>query len=154
MTERTHYVYTAYDHEDRVLYVGRTSRLAQRQKEHRYLSAWYPLAVRFSLSGPYTYEAAKRIEGERLNIFRPPYANHAARQTLAAIYRRICNREFAANMDAGMEFSPAIRKASARAKLITGYPGNHQAPLSVSDDDLRRAFAAERRYLASRESAA
>lgn len=82
MTERTHFVYTAWDGAGRVLYVGCTKDLRRRIQSHRGdKSDWLPYAVRYTMSGPFPQATALRIERERIVGTRPYFnwlPSHAA----------------------------------------------------------------------------
>jgi excinuclease UvrABC nuclease subunit len=45
-----HYVYRAYDEQNRVLYIGCTCDLRRRLKAHARTAAWYPLATRIEFT--------------------------------------------------------------------------------------------------------
>lgn len=58
MSERTHYVYRAFDNASRLLYVGCTGNPAQRRTEHQASSVWIKYATRFAMEGPLEKRAA------------------------------------------------------------------------------------------------
>lgn len=70
---RTHSVYIAHGSDGAVLYVGCTSNVAGRAKNHRNKSRWWPLATRFTVRGPYFRSTAYRIERETIARLRPSH---------------------------------------------------------------------------------
>lgn len=143
---RDHYVYTAYNSEGRVLYVGCTKDLEARQKAHRYGSDWYPLAVRFHIRGPFTFAAGRKVESERLIVERPLYGFHPKRRTYNAIYRRVYKREHELLVSQGGEFWTSLKEALALAKALVPGGDNNREPLDLTDELLRLAFAAEQKH--------
>lgn len=92
---REHYVYRAFDAEGQLLYVGCTKRLRARKSEHKSWSEWYPLAVRFRLSGPYNYDTGRRLEREAIDGEHPIWnADEPFRRRIEAMRTRIANRAF------------------------------------------------------------
>ena len=72
MSEPTHVVYTAWDADDRPLYIGCSKNLPKRIKSHTYeKSPWIPYAVRYTTEGPFPEAEALRIERERIVTVRP-----------------------------------------------------------------------------------
>lgn len=68
MTERTHYVYRAFDETGELLYVGCTKNPHKRWLGHRGEgSRWVPYAHRFKVSGPYPRQRALDLEREAIN---------------------------------------------------------------------------------------
>lgn len=72
MSERTHFVYEAYDGDGLLLYVGCTGKPGQRHKAHMAgdpggLLGWFhPFVTHWRVSGPYPKVTALRIERERI----------------------------------------------------------------------------------------
>lgn len=66
MSDRTHFVYRAFDREGELLYIGCTSNLDQRRAAHRSTSDWYPYAASFRIAGPFDRETALRIEKQAI----------------------------------------------------------------------------------------
>lgn len=73
MSDRTHFVYTAWDSAGRPLYVGCSKQPVARQRQHRKSSLWYQYATRFTMTGPYPEETALRVERERIITIRPHF---------------------------------------------------------------------------------
>lgn len=73
MSERTHFVYTAWDSAGRPLYVGCSKKPVARQREHRAHSLWFQYATRFTMSGPYPETTALALERERIVTVRPHF---------------------------------------------------------------------------------
>lgn len=148
MSVRDHFVYTAYDCDDRVLYVGCTKDLDGRKSAHRSQSDWFDLAVRFHLRGPYDYEQGRQVERERLAVDRPLYAFHPKRRTYNAIYQRVLKREHSHLCAQGQSFWEAFPEAQALADSLVPGGGRNRSPLDITDDLLRMAFAAEQKHVA------
>lgn len=145
MNIRDHFVYTAFDSKGRVLYVGCTKNLTERKKAHRSDSDWFYRAARFHIRGPFTYEAGRQVERDRLAIDRPLYGFHPARRTLAAIHERVARREMTRLIATGVDYYDAIAPAYALARGLTGYTDN-RAPINVTDEVLADAFRREREH--------
>lgn len=71
---REHFVYRCYNEAGELLYLGRTNNLARRWREHRTDRHWpWWEAVRFHVSGPYTFPVAHLMEYDALAAERPLY---------------------------------------------------------------------------------
>lgn len=82
-TERTHFVYEAYDADGLLLYVGCTSNPAKRYRAHMTGDpdhrGWFdPFVTDWRLSGPYEKATALRIERERIAECDPIWNGQAA----------------------------------------------------------------------------
>lgn len=144
---RDHFVYTAYNSAGRVLYVGCTRDLDGRRKAHQWGSDWYPLAARFQIRGPYSYQVGRQVEREYLLLERPLYGMHPKRRTYGAIYNRVYKREHAWLISQGREYWDALKEALAFAKEVIPGGDNNREPLDVTDELLRAAFLAERHHV-------
>lgn len=76
MSERTHYVYRAYDEFGSVLYVGCTKHPEARFRQHlggnSYGGRWFnPWVTRWRVSGPYPKLTALRIEKQWIKDLEP-----------------------------------------------------------------------------------
>lgn len=71
MTERTHFVYRAYDADGQLLYIGCTKSPQKRMAQHKYDRRWFADATRFRLSGPYPEARAFLLEAEAIKAERP-----------------------------------------------------------------------------------
>lgn len=71
MTERTHFVYRAFDEDGRLLYIGCTKNLKERAAGHRADLRWFQDATRFHVAGPYPRERALDIEKTAIKAERP-----------------------------------------------------------------------------------
>jgi hypothetical protein len=67
-SERTHYVYRAYDKRDTLLYVGCSHQPRQRWSQLKAdpTMKWAEKAVRWRISGPYSFDVARRVERETI----------------------------------------------------------------------------------------
>lgn len=84
MSDRTHFVYTAYDSDDVVLYVGCTGRPEQRYKQHMSgngdARGWFNhFVTRWHVSGPYAFTTARELERERIATLKPVWNGHSPR---------------------------------------------------------------------------
>lgn len=82
MNPRTHFVYTAYDADGAVLYVGVTSKPRQRYLQHMAgnddARGWFEsYVVRWHVSGPYPKDVALRMEKERIAALQPIFNGHS-----------------------------------------------------------------------------
>lgn len=92
---REHFVYRAYDSTGHLLYVGCTMDLKRRRGEHRSWSKWWPLAVRFRLSGPYNYTTGRALEREAIKTEHPLWNHNEPRRfRIRAMRTRVTNRAF------------------------------------------------------------
>lgn len=68
-----HLIYCAYDKDERLIYVGITSRLRTRFKEHFFQSAWIGEVESIEISGPCSKLAAQEMESNIISEKRPLY---------------------------------------------------------------------------------
>lgn len=73
LRQRPHYVYRVYGRRGRLLYVGCTSNLDLRKRDHRSWSGWWPLAHRWAVEGPYSYQAARILELAAIHLEVPQF---------------------------------------------------------------------------------
>ena len=67
------YVYRYFDAQGALLYVGQTSHLATRDKNHRNTMDWYAQVARRTVEGPFTKDIALAHEFEALNHEEPSF---------------------------------------------------------------------------------
>jgi predicted GIY-YIG superfamily endonuclease len=67
----THYVYTAWDANQRPLYVGCTNDVTRRMRGHRYTSAWYRQHASVTVMEFPTEAEALAIERRQIQKLRP-----------------------------------------------------------------------------------
>lgn len=82
MTERTHFVYQAYDADGLLLYVGCTGNPGARYKAHMAgngdARGWFdPFVVSWRVRGPYTKPVAFALERELINDLQPIWNGHS-----------------------------------------------------------------------------
>lgn len=70
---RDHFVYHVFGAKGRLLYIGCTSNLEQRQHDHRLYAQWWRPSVRWVLDGPHDYATARRLELDAIHAEDPPY---------------------------------------------------------------------------------
>lgn len=68
---RNHYVYRAYDSNDRLLYVGCTINIEKRMAEHRSTGRWAQNVTRIRVRGPLSYPVARRQEKHWQQVLNP-----------------------------------------------------------------------------------
>lgn len=112
---REHFVYRAYDGAGQLLYVGCTMRLDRRWKEHRTSSEWARKARRFHVSGPFSYDTARRLEREALATEGPTDAMTPTRRAASNRNGRLQSVYLTQFLDAGLPMGKAIRKAIRKA---------------------------------------
>lgn len=66
-----HFVYRAFDVNDRLLYVGRSNNVEQRFKSHRAHAKWWSEMVRHIVEGPFDLEGVIVTERAAINSERP-----------------------------------------------------------------------------------
>lgn len=76
MSDRTHFVYEAYDADGLVLYVGCTGRPGDRYRAHMTGDGdgrgWFnPFVTHWRVSGPYPKSRALAIERDRIRLYQP-----------------------------------------------------------------------------------
>lgn len=82
MSERTHFVYEAYDSDGLLLYVGCTGQPEKRYKAHMAgggdARGWFnPFVTDWRVSGPYTPLVALKIERDRIEAKQPIWNGHS-----------------------------------------------------------------------------
>lgn len=109
MTERTHYVYTAYDAEGRALYVGCTKNPSQRRSAHLSGSGqsrcgWFGAYVkRWRVTGPLPKVAAYALERRRTAELQPPFNGYSAGNRVRdkwGTYQPLAMRAYVAEQEA------------------------------------------------------
>lgn len=99
MSERTHYVYEAYDADGLLLYIGCTGRPRDRYRAHMAgdpggLNGWFhPFVTHWRVSGPYAKETALRIESQRIDERHPIWNGQTYRNPVA---RKAATNEYLA----------------------------------------------------------
>lgn len=71
MTEAV--VYTAWDADDWCLYVGCTSNLSLRMRQHAYTSDWHRYMARLDTSEPLPLADARQLERYTIDVLRPQF---------------------------------------------------------------------------------
>lgn len=111
MSDRDHFVYTAFDEHGRVLYVGCTAAPERRIKEHLAgggdARGWFDSFVaRWRMSGPYERATALRIEKQMQRALEPVWNGHDPRNNRC---RRELITEYVASH--GLRFVEGDRRA-------------------------------------------
>lgn len=114
MNARTHFVYTAFDADGRVLYVGCTGRPEQRYKQHMAgdgdARGWFhPFVVRWHVSGPYPIEVARQMERARIEELFPVWNGHNPENNMG---RREAIKNYL--VEKGCEFIPDAHRSVPR----------------------------------------
>lgn len=128
MSDRTHFVYEAYDADGLLLYVGCTGNPAMRYRAHMTgngdARGWFESFVtRWRVSGPYTKPVALRIEKERIDEGQPIWNGHSLEnrlngRRLIADYLRYHGVEFVPHPFRGRpNLVPTKRKQKGRNHL-------------------------------------
>lgn len=74
VADRPHFVYRVYGARGRLLYIGCTSNLALRKRDHRLWSGeWFSKAKRWDIDGPHDYRTARALELAAIHAERPRY---------------------------------------------------------------------------------
>ena len=71
LSNRQHFIYRAFDVDDRLLYVGRTVDVEKRFSQHRALAPWWSSMVRSAIDGPFDFESVVAYERHAINTERP-----------------------------------------------------------------------------------
>jgi predicted GIY-YIG superfamily endonuclease len=135
---RLHFVYRAFDADDRLLYVGCTHDPDKRLAAHKWGADWWEDAVRLSLAGPYNYETARQIEYDAIESERSLHNHSRERREL----RRLASRLFMQHMDrliqSGMDSQAAGR--AALGFIDEALPdGRGRGPVVIDDTTIPRA---------------
>lgn len=102
-TAREHFVYTIYDREDRILYIGCTRVPASRWKAHSHNNpGLVAAAARCKMRGPYTFDVARRIERAAIHTANPLFN---------------LEKDKGRKLDEVIRLNQAARDAAARAVL-------------------------------------
>jgi hypothetical protein len=143
---REHFVYRAFDAAGDLLYVGCTARLEQRAKQHRGQSAWWPHAVRFTITGPYNFETARDLERVAIESERSLYNDTPERVALKSIHSRVFERHYRYHyyrLGAAMgEPGLADRIARERAEYVSGHAWG-RGPCRIDDLTIPAALRRE-----------
>lgn len=95
LSNRQHFIYRAFDVNDRLLYVGRSVDVEKRFVQHRSIAPWWGFMVRRMVDGPFDFADVVASERHAINTEHPLW-----------------------NMDSPMRWSAKLAVSSAESALI------------------------------------
>lgn len=150
---REHFVYRAFDHSGRLIYIGCTNNPANRLREHRSQSQWYRHVARVTLAGPFNYETARQVEYDAIESERSLHNYSTERRELHRLRDRLIDFCIQRSIDEGLPFAEALAAGVQLGDSLLP-DGDAGSALEVDDTTVPRARRFVTEYMSTERASA